>query len=65
MPVAITENEAVSPSYTELSAGCLLMPGAASVTVKIAFTLATEPTLLVTTTENSVLLSVVVVAGVL
>ena len=66
MPVAATLNMAVCPAVTVALAGCEVMDGATSVavTVKVAVLLVMLPLLSVTTTENCVPVSEVVVAGV-
>ncbi len=66
VPAAATVNEAVFPAITVWLAGCVVIAGAtvALVTVKIPALLVAVPAVLLTTTVNFALLSVVVSAGV-
>jgi hypothetical protein len=66
VPVAVTLKVAVAGAVTVRLAGCALIEGAtvAAFTVRVALLLVTLPAELVTTTENTELLSAVVVAGV-
>ena len=63
MPVAVTENLAILPALTEISAGCTVMVGG-RLTERVAGLLCTVPATLLTTHRNKAPLSAGVAGGV-